>query len=168
MKSASARSRKRRRVSAATDRAGRVARGLARTLRVGFASDVAKTLQAWGRERFDFLVNNAGHSLHVPFVEMTEPDFDAMVNVGFKGVYFLTQKLLPLMNDGGRIVNLSSGLARVPMGNSSGYGAVKGAIEVFTRYLAKELAPRKITANVVAPGPIETDFSGGRHGARQP
>jgi NAD(P)-dependent dehydrogenase (short-subunit alcohol dehydrogenase family) len=127
----------------------------------GFASDVRKTLQQWGRERFDFLVNNAGHSLHVPFVEMTEPQFDEMVNVGFKGVYFLTQKLLPLMNDGGRIVNISSGLARVAMGNSSAYGAVKGAIEVLTRYLAKELGPRQITANVVAPGPIQTDFSGG-------
>src|SRR2546428_6773421 len=116
----------------------------------GFASDVRKTLQQWGRERFDFLVNNAGHSLHVPFVDVTEAQFDEMVAVGFKGVYFLTQKLLPFMNDGGRIVNMSSGLARVPMGNSSAYGSVKGAIEVLTRYLAKELAPRKITANAVA------------------
>ena len=127
----------------------------------GFASDVRKALQGWGRERFDFLVNNAGQSLHVNFVDMTEAQFDEMVNVQFKGVYFLTQKLLPLMNDGGRIVNISSGLARVAMGGSSAYGSVKGAIEVFTRYLAKELGPRKITANVVAPGPIETDFSGG-------
>lgn len=127
----------------------------------GFASDVRKTLQQWGRERFDFLVNNAGHSLHVPFVDVTEAQFDEMVAVGFKGVYFLTQKLLPFMNDGGRIVNMSSGLARVPMGNSSAYGSVKGAIEVLTRYLAKELALRKITANAVAPGPIQTDFSGG-------
>lgn len=92
---------------------------------------------------------------------MTEAQFGEMVKMGFKGVYFLTQTLLPLMNDGGRIVNSSSGLARVAMGNSSAYGAVKGAIEVLTRYLAKELGPRKITANVVAPGPIETDFSGG-------
>src|SRR5712692_3855228 len=127
----------------------------------GFASDVRNTLQKWGRERFDFLVNNAGHSLHVPFVDVTEVQFDEMVNVGFKGVYFLTKKLLPLMNDGGRIVNISSGLARVAMGGSSAYGAVKGAIEVFTRYLAKELGPRRITANVVAPGAIQTDFSGG-------
>lgn len=127
----------------------------------GFAADVRKTLQTWGRKKFDFLVNNAGHSLHVSFEEMTEAQFDEMVNVGFKGVYFLTQKLLPLMNDGGRIVNISSGLARIAMGGSSAYGAVKGAIEVFTRYLAKELGPRKITANVVAPGPIQTDFSGG-------
>jgi NAD(P)-dependent dehydrogenase (short-subunit alcohol dehydrogenase family) len=127
----------------------------------GFASDVGKTLHTWGREKFDFLVNNAGHSLHVNFVDMTEAQFDEMVNVQFKGVYFLTQKLLPLMNDGGRIVNISSGLARIAMGGSSAYGAVKGAIEVFTRYLAKELGPRRITANVVAPGPIQTDFSGG-------
>jgi len=127
----------------------------------GFASDVRKTLQKWGRERFDFMVNNAGHSLHVNFIDMTEAQFDEMVNVQFKGVYFLTQKLLPLMNDGGRIVNISSGLARVAMAGSSAYGAVKGAIEVLTRYLAKELGPRKITANVVAPGPIQTDFSGG-------
>lgn len=127
----------------------------------GFVSEVLETLQKWGRERFDFVVNNAGHSLHASFMETTEEQFDAMVNVGFKGVYFLTQKLLPVMNDGGRIVNISSGLARVPTGNSSAYGAVKGAIEVLTRYLAQELGPRKITANVVAPGPIETDFSGG-------
>jgi NAD(P)-dependent dehydrogenase (short-subunit alcohol dehydrogenase family) len=127
----------------------------------GFASDVRKTLQKWGRERFDFLVNNAGQSLHVPFVDTTEAQFDEMVNVGFKGVYFLTQRLLPLMNDGGRIVNISSGLARVAIPGSSAYAAVKGAIEVLTRYLAKELGPRRITANVVAPGPTQTDFSGG-------
>jgi len=127
----------------------------------GFAPDVGKTLHTWVREKFDFLVNNAGHSLHVNFVDMTEAQFDEMVNIQFKGVYFLTQKLLPLMNDGGRIVNISSGLARIAMGGSSAYGAVKGAIEVFTRYLAKELGPRRITANVVAPGPIQTDFSGG-------
>jgi len=126
-----------------------------------FTTEVRKTLEKWGQERFDFLVNNAGHSLHVNFVDMTEAQFDEMVNVQLKGVYFLTQKLLPLMNDGGRIVNISSGLTRIAMGGSSAYGAVKGAIEVLTRYLAKELGPRKITANVVAPGPIQTDFSGG-------
>src|SRR6185369_3023821 len=84
-----------------------------------------------------------------------------IVNVHFKGVYFLTQKLLPLMKDGGRIVNISSGLARFSMPGSSAYAAAKGAIEVLTRYLAKELGPRGITANVVAPGPVQTDFSGG-------
>ena len=127
----------------------------------GFAADVRKTLQSWGRERFDFLVNNAGNSQHVNFANVTEADFDAVVNVHFKGVFFLTQKLLPLINDGGRIVNISSGLTRVSVPGSSAYAAAKGAIEVLTRYLAKELGPRRITANVVAPGPVQTDFSGG-------
>jgi NAD(P)-dependent dehydrogenase (short-subunit alcohol dehydrogenase family) len=127
----------------------------------GFAAEVRNALQSWGHERFDYLVNNAGNSLHVNFADTTEAQFDAIVNVHFKGVYFLTQKLLPLMNDGGRIVNLSSGLARVALPGSSAYGAAKGAVEVLTRYLAKELGPRRITANVVAPGAIQTDFSGG-------
>ncbi len=127
----------------------------------GFVAEVAKALQAWARPRFDYLVNNAGNSLHAGFAETTEAQFDEIVNVHFKGVYFLTQKLLPLMNDGGRIVNLSSGLARVALPGSSAYGAAKGAVEVLTRYLAKELGPRRITANVVAPGAIQTDFSGG-------
>lgn len=126
-----------------------------------FATEVRKTLQAWGRDRFDFLVNNAGNSLHAGFHETTEAQFDAIVNVHFKGVYFLTQKVLPLMNDGGRIVNISSGLARFAFPGSSAYGAAKGAVEVLTRYMAKELGPRGITANVVAPGAIQTDFSGG-------
>jgi NAD(P)-dependent dehydrogenase (short-subunit alcohol dehydrogenase family) len=127
-----------------------------------FASDVRKTLQKWGKQRFDFLVNNAGTGLDgVNFVDTTEAQFDSIVDVQFKGVYFLTQKLLPLMNDGGRIVNISSGLARVAIPGSSAYAAAKGAIEVFTRYLAKELGARQITANVVAPGPTQTDFSGG-------
>jgi NAD(P)-dependent dehydrogenase (short-subunit alcohol dehydrogenase family) len=127
----------------------------------GFVADVRKTLQSWGRERFDYLVNNAGNSQHINFEKMTEADFDAVVNVHFKGVFFLTQKLLPLMNDGGRIVNISSGLTRVSAAGSSAYAAAKGAVEVLTRYLAKELGPRRITANVVAPGPVQTDFSGG-------
>jgi NAD(P)-dependent dehydrogenase (short-subunit alcohol dehydrogenase family) len=127
----------------------------------GFVQEVGKTLRDWGQERFDYLVNNAGTSLHKPFEQTTEAEFDQIVNVHFKGVYFLTQKLLPLMNDGGRIVNISSGLARFSIPGSSAYGAAKGAIEVLTRYLAKELGPRGITANVVAPGAIETDFSGG-------
>ena len=126
-----------------------------------FANEVSTTLQSWGKDRFDYLVNNAGNSLHASFAETTEEQFDAIVNVHFKGVYFLTQKLLPLMNDGGRIVNISSGLARVSLPGSSAYGATKGAVEVLTRYMAQELGPRKITANVVAPGAIETDFSGG-------
>lgn len=126
-----------------------------------FATEVHKTLESWGRERFDYLVNNAGNSLHKPFDQTTEADFDGIVNVHFKGVYFLTQKLLPLINDGGRIVNISSGLARFALPGTSAYGAAKGAIEVLTRYLAKELGPRRITANVVAPGAIQTDFGGG-------
>lgn len=127
----------------------------------GFAAEVRKALQSWGRERFDYLVNNAGQGLHVNFDQMTEAQFDDIVNVHFKGVYFLTQKLLPLMNDGGRIINISSGLARFALPGSSAYAAAKGAVEVLTRYLAKELGPRRITANVVAPGAIQTDFSGG-------
>jgi NAD(P)-dependent dehydrogenase (short-subunit alcohol dehydrogenase family) len=126
-----------------------------------FASEVRTVLSGWGRERFDYLVNNAGNSLHAPFDQTTEAQFDAIVNVHFKGVYFLTQKLLPLIHDGGRIVNVSSGLARVALPGSSAYGATKGAVEVLTRYLAKELGPRRITVNVVAPGAIQTDFSGG-------
>lgn len=126
-----------------------------------FVGDVRKTLESWGRDRFDYLVNNAGNSLHAGFQETTEAQFDEIVNVHFKGVYFLTQKLLPFLNDGGRIVNISSGLARFGLPGSSAYGAAKGAVEVMTRYLAKELGPRRITANVVAPGAIQTDFSGG-------
>lgn len=127
----------------------------------GFVAEVRKTLQNWGKERLDYLVNNAGNSLHAEFAVTTEAQFDEIFNVHVKGVYFLTQKLLPLMNDGGRIVNVSSGLARVSLPGSSAYGAAKGAVEVLTRYLARELGPRRITANVVAPGAIQTDFSGG-------
>ena len=127
----------------------------------GFVAEVRKTLQGWGRDRFDYLVNNAGNSLHKPFEQTTEAEFDGIVNVHFKGVYFLTQRLLPLLNDGGRIINVSSGLARFSMPGTSAYGAAKGAVEVLTRYLAKELGPRGITVNVVAPGAVQTDFSGG-------
>jgi NAD(P)-dependent dehydrogenase (short-subunit alcohol dehydrogenase family) len=124
-------------------------------------AEVRTTMQAWGRDRFDYLVNNAGNSLHANFEQMTEAQFDSVVNVHFKGVYFLTQKLLPLIQDGGRIVNISSGLTRFSIPGSSAYAAAKGAVEVLTRYLAKELGSRRITANVVAPGAIQTDFSGG-------
>ncbi len=127
----------------------------------GFVSQACKTLQSWGCEHFDYLINNAGNSLHADFTETTEEQFDSIFDVHVKGVYFLTQKLLPLMNDGGRIVNISSGLARFAIRSSSAYGAAKGAVEVLTRYMAKELGPRGITVNVVAPGAIETDFSGG-------
>lgn len=127
-----------------------------------FAAQLTQVLQAtWQRERFDFLVNNAGMGVHAPFAETTEAQFDALVNVHLKGVFFLTQRLLPLMNDGGRILNLSSGLARFALPGYAAYAAMKGAIEVLSRYLAKELGPRGIAVNVVAPGAIETDFGGG-------
>ena len=126
-----------------------------------FAGEIQNALKQMGREKFDFLVNNAGVGVYASFAETTEEQFDSMVNIHFKGVFFLTQKLLPLMNDGGRIVNISSGLARFSYDNYSAYGACKGAVETLTRYLAKELGPRGIAVNVVAPGAIETDFGGG-------
>lgn len=124
-----------------------------------FAAKIRDVLRAtWQRESFDFLVNNAGTGLHASIEETTEADFDDLVNVHFKGVFFLTQKLLPLIADGGRIVNISSGLARFSLPGSSAYAAVKGAVEVLTRYQAKELGARGIAVNTVAPGAIETDF----------
>ncbi|HVX35242.1 MAG TPA: SDR family oxidoreductase [Hyphomicrobium sp.] len=127
-----------------------------------FVSEVQTALKSvWSRDSFDFLVNNAGIGIHAPFAEMSETDFDRLMNIHFKGVFFLTQKLLPLMANGGRIVNLSSGLARFSLPGYAAYGAMKGAIEVLTRYLAKELGPRGIAVNTVAPGAIETDFGGG-------
>lgn len=115
----------------------------------------------WQRDRFDHLVNNAGHGEVALVTDTTEAQFDALVNVHFKGVFFLTQALLPLLVDGGRIVNLSSGLTRVSAPGWSVYAAAKGAVEVLTVYLAKELGSRGITVNTVAPGAIETDFFGG-------
>ena len=126
-----------------------------------FVKSVAAALKEWGAERFDYLVNNAGTSHHAPFDKVTEEDLDSLYNVHFKGVFFLTQKLLPLLNDGGRIVMISSGLARFAFPGSSAYASMKGAVEVLTRYLAKELGPRGIAVNTVAPGAIATDFSGG-------
>jgi NAD(P)-dependent dehydrogenase (short-subunit alcohol dehydrogenase family) len=126
-----------------------------------FTQDVRDALAGLKSERFDFMVNNAGTSLHEAFDKTTEEELDQMYNVHFKGVYFLTQKLLPLIRDGGRIVNISSGLARFAFPGSSAYGSMKGAVEVLTRYLAKELGPRGIAVNTVAPGAIATDFSGG-------
>lgn len=116
-----------------------------------------------GHGRFDYLINNAGIGIYTPFIETTEAQFDELMNVHFKGVYFLTQKALNYLNDGSRIINISSGLARFTLPNSSAYASMKGAVDVFTRYLAKELAHRKITANVVAPGAIATDFGGGEN-----
>ncbi|RAI40823.1 SDR family NAD(P)-dependent oxidoreductase [Rhodoplanes roseus] len=117
--------------------------------------------QTWGRESFDHLVNNAGHGDYALIGQTTEAQFDRLVDVHFKGVYFLTQTLLPLIRDGGRIVNLSSGLTRTSFPGYAAYAAVKGAIEVLTRYMAKELGGRGIAVNTVAPGAIETDFGGG-------
>lgn len=115
-----------------------------------------------GSARFDFLVNNAGTSLRLPFTKITEDQFDQAVNLHYKGVFFLTQKALPFLSDGAGIINISSGLARFSLPGYSAYGSLKGAIEVLTRYLAKELGPRGIRVNVIAPGAIETDFGGGR------
>lgn len=127
-----------------------------------FAAALAAQLrEVWQRDRFDFLVNNAGVGVHAAFAATDEAQFDALVNVHFKGVFFLTQALLPLLADGGRIVNVSSGLTRFALPGFAAYAAVKGAIEVLTRYLAKELGPRGIAVNTLAPGAIETDFGGG-------
>jgi NAD(P)-dependent dehydrogenase (short-subunit alcohol dehydrogenase family) len=127
-----------------------------------FVSSLQKSLsQTWQRSRFDHLVNNAGIGLHAPFEETTEAQFDALMQVHFKGPFFLTQALLPLMEDGGRIINVSTGLTRFSSPGYAAYASMKGGLEVMTHYLAKELGPRGITANVVAPGAIETDFGGG-------
>lgn len=127
-----------------------------------FVAQVKQSLQnTWQTEQFDFLVNNAGIGIHAPFRETTENEFDCLFNTHVKGVFFLTQKLLPFMKDGGRIVNLSSGLARFTYPGYAAYASAKGAIEVLTRYLAKELGHRQIAVNTVAPGAIATDFSGG-------
>jgi NAD(P)-dependent dehydrogenase (short-subunit alcohol dehydrogenase family) len=117
--------------------------------------------ETFDTDHFDFLINNAGVGLHKPFAETTEEDFDMLMNIHFKGVFFLTQKALPVINDGGRIINLSSGLARFTMAGPSAYASMKGGIETLTKYLAFELGSRGINVNVVAPGAIETDFGGG-------
>jgi NAD(P)-dependent dehydrogenase (short-subunit alcohol dehydrogenase family) len=117
--------------------------------------------ETFGADKFDFLVNNGGIGYAAPFAESTEEAFDELINVHLKGVYFLTQKALPALADGGGIVNISSGLARFTTPGSSAYASIKGGVEVLTRYMAKELAPRGIRANVVAPGAIATDFRGG-------
>lgn len=127
-----------------------------------FASRLQALLQsAWRRNTFDHLINNAGHGDVAPIAQMSEAAFDSLFNVHLKGVFFLTQKLLPLLADGGRIVNLSTGLTRVSSPGWAAYAAAKGAIEVLTVYMAKELGSRGIAVNTVAPGAIETDFFGG-------
>jgi NAD(P)-dependent dehydrogenase (short-subunit alcohol dehydrogenase family) len=127
-----------------------------------FGSQVKQSLQdKWQTEHFDFLVNNAGTGLGASFAETTEAQFDDMMNIHLKGVFFLTQKLLPLIKDGGRIVNVSTGLTRIIFPGYAAYASMKGAIETLTLYMAKELGSRRIAVNVVAPGAIETDFGGG-------
>jgi NAD(P)-dependent dehydrogenase (short-subunit alcohol dehydrogenase family) len=127
-----------------------------------FVDRVKGALTQIGAERFDFLVNNAGNNhRNMPFAEATEEELDSIYNVHFKGVFFLTQKLLPLINDGGRIVNISSGRARISSPGGSIYASMKGAVEVLSRHMALELGPRRIAVNIVAPGAVATDFSGG-------
>lgn len=117
--------------------------------------------EIWERETFDYLFNNAGIGIHAPFEETTEEQFDSLVDIHLKGTFFLTQTLVPLLEDGGAILNVSSGLARFSLPGYAAYAAMKGAIEVLTRYLAKELGGRGIRVNTIAPGAIETDFAGG-------
>lgn len=127
-----------------------------------FSSQLRTLLQeGWSRNDFDFLVNNAGIDVHSTFGQTTEKQFDDLLNVHFKGVYFLTQTLLPQLADGGRIVCVSTGLTRFAIPGYAAYASMKGAIEVFVKYLAKELGQRGITANAIAPGAIETDFTRG-------
>lgn len=127
-----------------------------------FTAQVGSVLQnVFGQAHFNFLINNAGIGAHASFAETTEAQFDQLVAIHFKGPFFLTQKLLPLISDGGRIINISSGLARFSLPGYAAYASMKGAVEVLTRYQAKELGARGISVNTLAPGAIATDFSGG-------
>jgi NAD(P)-dependent dehydrogenase (short-subunit alcohol dehydrogenase family) len=127
-----------------------------------FVESVKDALSNLSATRFDFLVNNAGNNhRNMPFEKATDEEFDSVLSVHFKGVFFLTQKLLPLIKDGGRIVNISTVRTRTASPGGAVYASMKGAVEVLSRHLAKELGPRRIAVNVVAPGPVETDFSGG-------
>lgn len=127
-----------------------------------FVANVKEALsRTWGRNDFDVLINNAGSGAYATIADTTEAQFDAMVNEHLKGPYFLTQKLLPLIKDGGRIINIASGLTRFSYPGYAAYASVKGGVEVLTRYMATELGARKISVNTIAPGAIETDFGGG-------
>lgn len=127
-----------------------------------FAQELSLVLfEQFGRKTFDALVNNAGQGVHASFAATTEAEFDALLNVHFKGVFFLTQRLLPLIENGGRILNVSTGLTRFSLPGYAAYASMKGAIEVLTHYLAKELGERQIAVNTVAPGGVATDFGGG-------
>jgi NAD(P)-dependent dehydrogenase (short-subunit alcohol dehydrogenase family) len=146
------------------------ARALALPLDVGDSAsfaNFAERLQAalqdhWQRHSFNFLVNNAGIGIHAAFAETSEAQFDELMNIHLKGSFFLTQHLLPLLADGGAILNISTGLTRFTQPGFAAYAAMKGGVEVLTRYLARELGPRGIRVNVLAPGAIETDFGGGQ------
>jgi len=126
-----------------------------------FVETVKETLPTLGAEKFSSLVNNAGNSSGMGFLTAEENEFDTLYRIHVKGVFFLSQKLVPLMHDGGRIVNISSGLTRFAMANRAAYATMKGAVETMTKYMAFELGPRQIAVNCVAPGAIATDFSGG-------
>jgi NAD(P)-dependent dehydrogenase (short-subunit alcohol dehydrogenase family) len=127
-----------------------------------FVKEVSSIIhEKWSTSSIDFLINNAGMGATVPFEQVTEQLFDEFLNVHFKGIFFLTQKLVPMINRDGRIINISTGTTRFSNPGYSVYASMKGAIEVFTKYLAKELGSKGIGANVVAPGPIETDFNNG-------
>ncbi|MDK2777475.1 MAG: SDR family oxidoreductase [Pseudomonadota bacterium] len=127
-----------------------------------FRQQLSRLLQeCWQRDTLDYLINNAGHGHQKPFSEVTEEDFDHLYQVHVKGPYFLTQTLLPLLAEGAAVINISSGLTRFSLPGSSAYACMKGAVEVFSRYLAKELAGRGIRANTIAPGAVATDFNGG-------
>ena len=125
-----------------------------------FVQKLKDNLQThWGNTYFDYLINNAGMGATVPFLQVTEELFNEFLNVHFKSIYFLTQKCIPFINEGGRIINISTGTTRFSNPGYSVYASMKGAVEVFTKYLAKELGAKGIGANIVAPGPIETDFN---------
>ncbi len=127
-----------------------------------FAATIKQTLSlVWGRESFDYLINNAGSGIYSTFIDTREEDFDRMMREHVKAPFFLSQKLLPLIRDGGRILNVSSGLTRIALPGYSAYAIMKTAVESLTRYLAKELGTRGISVNTLAPGAIETDFGGG-------
>jgi len=128
----------------------------------GFVENVRRVLAQLDRDDFDYLVNNAGNNhRNMPLADVTVEELDSIYNVHFKGVLFLTQKLLPLIHDGGRIVNVSTTRTRLSMPGGSAYASMKGALEVLSRHMATELGPRRIAVNVVAPGAVATDFSGG-------
>jgi NAD(P)-dependent dehydrogenase (short-subunit alcohol dehydrogenase family) len=125
-----------------------------------FLSQITSALQKnWGVKTFDFLINNAGVGATIPIAQVTEEAFDNLLNIHFKGVYFLTQKSIAHMNDGGGVINISSGTTRFCVPGYSVYSSLKGAVEIFTKYIAKEYGNRGIRANIVAPGPVETDFN---------